>query len=129
MKAIKVNGTVQLTEKMKQDIIVADQTATARVTLWEDNVGAFNEGKSYILKSFVERVSQLTKYLSMGEDATEIVPIKDIGVVAATSHINDEEEVTLYNNCYSDHWCTSFGHTQSFLQCKARVHTLTPPLG
>ena len=66
VKTIKVNDTVQLSEKMKQDIIVADQTATARVTLWEDNVGAFNEGRSYILKNFVVRVYQSTSYLSMG---------------------------------------------------------------
>ena len=82
---------------MKQDIIVADQTATARVTLWEDNVGALHEGRSYILKNFVVRVHQSTKYLSMGGDATEIVPIEDIGVVAAASDINDEDEVTLHN--------------------------------
>ena len=78
VKVIKVNDTVQLPEKIKQDIIVADQTATARVTLRKDNVGAFNEGRSYILKNFVVRVYQSTKYLSMGGDATEIVPIEDI---------------------------------------------------
>ena len=53
MKIITVNNTVQLPEKVKQDIIVADKTATAKVTLWEDNVGAFDEGSSYILKNFV----------------------------------------------------------------------------
>ena len=53
VKIITVNNTVQLPEKVKQDIIVADKTATAKVTLWEDNVGAFDEGSSYILKNFV----------------------------------------------------------------------------
>ena len=93
VKVIKVNNTVQLPEKVKQGIIVADKTATAKVTLWEDNVGAFNEGRSHILKNFVVRMYQSTKYLSMGGDATEIVPIEDIGVVAAAFDINDEEEV------------------------------------
>ena len=79
---------------MKQDIIVADQTATARVTLWEDHVG---EGRSYILKNFVTRVYQSTKCLSMAGDATEIIPVEDISMVAAASDTNDEEEVTLHN--------------------------------
>ena len=71
VKVIKVNNPVQLVEKVKQDITVGDQTATGRVTLWEDNIGAFDEGRSYILKNFVVRVYQSTKYLSMGGDATE----------------------------------------------------------
>ena len=127
VKAIKVNDTVQLSEKMKQDIIVADQTATARVTLWEDNVGAFNEGSSYILKNFVVRVYQSTKYLSMGGDATEIVPIEDIGVVAAASDINEEEEVTLHNVVIIG--VPHLDTHKACLQCKARVESLTPPLG
>ena len=97
MKVIRVNNPVQLVEKVKQDITVADQTATARVTLREDHVGAFDEGRSYILKNFVIRVYQSTKYLGMGGDATEIIPVEDIGVVAATSDTDDEEEVTLHN--------------------------------
>ena len=123
MKAITVNGTVQLTEKMKQDIIVADQTATATVTLWEDNVGAFNEGRSYILKNFVVRMSQSTKYLNMGEDATKIVPIEDIGMVAASSDINDEEEVTLHNVVIIG--VPHLDTHKACLQCKARVEPLT----
>ena len=111
---------------MKQDIIVADQTATARVTLWKDNVGAFNEGRIYILKNFIVRVYQSTKYLSMGADDTEIVPIEDIGVVAAASDIN-EEEVTLHNVVIIGvpHWVIH----KACLQCKARVEPLTPLLG
>ena len=127
MKAIKVNDTVQLSEKMKQDIIVADQTATARVTLWEDNVGAFTEGRSYILKNFVVRVYQSTKYLSMGGDATEIVPIEDIGMVAAASDINEEEEVTLHNVVIIG--VPHLDTQKACLQCKARVKPITPPLG
>ena len=127
MKTIKVNDTVQLTEKMKRDIIVADQTATATVTLWEDNIGAFNEGSSYILKNFVVRVYQSTKYLSMGGHTTKIVPIEDISVVTAASNINDEEEVTLHNVMIIH--VTHLDTHKTCLQCKARVEPLTPPLG
>ena len=128
VKVLKVNDTVKLPEKIKQDVIVADQTTTARVTLWEDNVGAFNEGRSYILKNFVIRVYQSTKYLSMGGDATEIVPIEDIAVVAAESNINDEEEVTLYSVVIIG--VPHLDTHKACPQCKARVEpALTPPLG
>ena len=127
VKVIKVNYTVQLPEKVKQDIIVADKTATAKVTLWEDNVGAFDEGRSYILKNFVVRVYQSTKYLSMRGDATEIVPIEDIGVVAAASNINDEEEVTVHNVVILG--VPHLDTHKACSQCKARVEPLTPPLG
>ena len=38
---------------MKQDIVIAYRSATSRVTLWEEHVGAMEQGKSYILKNFV----------------------------------------------------------------------------
>ena len=81
VKAIEVNDAVQLSEKVKQDIVIADRSATSRVTLWEEHVGALKQGKSYILKNFVVRVYQSTKYLGMGGDATEIVLTDDIGEV------------------------------------------------
>ena len=57
VKVVQVNDAVQLSEKMKQDVVVADECATSRVTLWEEQVGALEQGRSYILKNFVVRVS------------------------------------------------------------------------
>ena len=39
VKAIIVHDAVQLSNKTKQDIIVADARSTAKLTLWEDHVG------------------------------------------------------------------------------------------
>ena len=99
VKAIEVNDAVQLSEKVKQDIVIADRSATSRVALWEEHVGALEQGKSYILKNFVVRVGvyQSTKYLGMGGDATEIVLTDDIGEVHVASNIQIEEVVTLKN--------------------------------
>ena len=104
---------------MKQDIVIADRSATSRVTLWEEHVGALKQGKSYILKNFVVRVYQSTKYLGMGGDTTEIVLTDDIGEVHVASNIQIEEEVTLKNVVIVGvpHLDT---HT-ACLQCKARV--------
>ena len=69
-------------------------------------------------------VYQLTKYLSMAGDATKIIPVEDIGVVAAASDTNDEDlhNVVIVGVPHLD-------KHKACLQCKARVEPLTPPLG
>ena len=39
-------------KKHKRDVIVSDQTASAKVVLWEEHVDSLQEGKSYLLKNF-----------------------------------------------------------------------------
>ena len=54
------------TGKEKQEVSVADHTCTAKLTLWEEQVGCLREGASYRLESFVVREWGGVKYLSMG---------------------------------------------------------------
>ena len=72
---------------LMQDVFIADKTGTARVTLWEENVGKVEEGRSYTLT---------TKYLTMGGVA-EVIAIEDIGTVALLPEEDSEHEVTLQN--------------------------------
>ena len=53
VKAVEVKEVEQLKEKVKQDVIVVDRSGTAKVTLWEDNVGEIEQGRSYALKNFL----------------------------------------------------------------------------
>lgn len=92
VKAVKVNDPVQLIKKTKQDIIIANDTATARLTVWEDNIGGMEEGRCYELNNYVIHVYQSTKYLSRGEDSSLLL-IEDIGVVA-----RPVEDEIVYNN-------------------------------
>ena len=124
VKAIIVHDAVQLSNKTKQDIIVADARSTAKLTLWEDHVGSLEEGRCYRLVDFVVRIWQGTKYLSRGE-SSQLLIIDDIGAVAAVA--NKEEEITYKNvtiigvpqlDCY-----------KSCLKCKARVQPGNLPLG
>ena len=110
---------------MKQDVVVADESATSRFTLWEEQVGALEQGRSYMLKNFVVRVYQSTKYLAMG-DAAEIVMTDDIGVVAVTSDTQNEE-LTLYNAVLIG--VSHLDAHRACLQCKVRVESLTPQFG
>ena len=58
-EVIEVNGG-----KRKQDISVADATATGLVILWE-SVGGLTEGASYHLVGFMTREYRSKKYLCM----------------------------------------------------------------
>ena len=71
------------------------KTATARLTLWEEHVGAVDESRSYTLKNLIVRVYQSTKYLTMGGEAAEIFRFDDIGTVAIQPDGNCEDNITL----------------------------------
>jgi hypothetical protein len=51
IKALRVDDPVQIpTGKMKQDVIVGDNTGTTRLTLWEEDIGSMEQGNSYKLQ-------------------------------------------------------------------------------
>ena len=58
VKAIAVKDPTQIGDKTKQDILIADKTGTAKVSLWEDHVNALIEHDSYCLKNFMVREYQ-----------------------------------------------------------------------
>ncbi len=54
--------------KTKQDIVVADTLASARVTLWEDDVGKLKKDSSYKFTNFVVRTYAKQIYISLPKD-------------------------------------------------------------
>ena len=56
------------TGKQKQHVYVADHSSTAKVTLWEEQVGILHDQTSYKLENIVVREFGGTKYLSMGSE-------------------------------------------------------------
>ena len=51
IKALRVDDPVQIPSgKMKQDVIVGDNTRTTRLTLWEEDIGSMEQGNSYKLQ-------------------------------------------------------------------------------
>ena len=65
------------TGKQKQDVYVADHSSTAKVILWEEQVGILHDKTSYKLENFVVREFGGTKYLSMGSES-KVIPIEEI---------------------------------------------------
>ena len=92
-KAVRIGDleTVR-TGKQKQEVIVADQTDTIQVTLWEDNVGRLKLGETYYLGNFVVREWGGGKYLAMYAEST-IEKVDELRNVVNPSH--DEEKILL----------------------------------
>ena len=90
VKVLEVKETVPIAGKRKQDIIIADQTGTAKVSLWEEHIDTMRDGACYQLKNFTIRDFQSTRYLSMSKEGTEIT-----STVAQQS--DTEEVITLEN--------------------------------
>ena len=126
VKAIVVKEPDSVGDKQRQDVIVADETGTARVCLWEDDINKLVENSSYRLQNFTVSEYQSTKYLSVAREGTEIVSIADIGIVSEA--VRDEHECTTINNVQVI-GVPLLDKYRACLQCKARVEPLTPPLG
>ena len=77
------------TGKLKQDIIVADESAAIKLTLWEDDVGNAQEKNSYELKQMMVKTFNRAKLLSYPKLGGTIVEIDDIG------NVTDHDETTL----------------------------------
>ena len=85
--------------KTKQDIVVADSTGKATVTVWEGNVGRLQERKSYKLNKLEVRSYQGKQYLSFPSTASQddISDIED-SIDVVTSEEDDDDlikEVTV----------------------------------
>lgn len=104
------------TGKEKQEISVADQSSTAKVTLWEEQVGSLKEGASYQLEGFVVKEWGGVKYLSFGGES-KILPIDDIVFVKVSNTEKTIEDVQIMAvpqlHCY-----------KACLRCKARVESV-----
>ena len=126
IKAMELKDETQVGGKVKRDVSVADESGTARVSVWERNVNVMEKDRSYCLKNFMVREYQNTKYLTMAKEGSEIIPIEDIGIVADKGERDDElwviNNVTVAGVPYFDTY-------KSCLQCKARVEPQTERLG
>lgn len=127
VKAIVVKEQVQITEKVKQDVIVANSAGSAKVTLWKDQVGCFELGRSYLLMDFLVHVYLSNKYISRGK-GSELRLIDDIGPVAGTTVCSAVDEVTVLKQV-TIIGVPELDSYKSCLKYKARVELLSSRLG
>ena len=81
--------------KTKQEVYVADATAVANVTIWEDDVNTFTPGCSYQLNRFSVRSYRGKKHLSYPPTGASYEQIDDIGDVMDESDDLDSNDTTI----------------------------------
>ena len=126
-KVKEVKDAEAIGDKLKQDVILADSTGFAKLTLWEEYVTSLIEGRSYRFKNLVVKSYQSSKYLSRGE-GTDVDSINDIGIVATTSCVAEECCSTTLNNCI----VVGVPELETYklcLKCKSRVEPVSSLLG
>lgn len=74
--------------KKKQDLVIADSSGSARLTVWEEVIGKVVKGKSYRFIGMMVREFKGRKFLSTSKTDSKVEEIGDIGEVEV-----DEEEV------------------------------------
>lgn len=129
VKVVVVNEPVTVTGgKTKQDLVVADSTSTARLTLWEEKVHSMDLDQSYTLTNVVVRKYQDKKYLSFPRNGSSVDAIDDIGhVIEYDPEDDDEQSRELRKPVVVA--VQLFDTYKSCLICKARVECTSPPLG
>lgn len=101
MKAIREEDIEEVPGGKKiQNIVIADKTATARLTVWEAEIGKIEAGKSYDLTGLVVREFRGRKFLSTSKEKSNIVDAEDIGEVADET-ASDNSPTNMTNPSYS----------------------------
>ena len=110
---------------LKQDCVVGDATGTAKITVWEDNVGLFTVDESYKLSGAMVQSLKGNKYLSIPKYDFTVEPIDDIGTVnisTETDEIRILEDVEVRGVKFFDSYKGC--HT-----CKGKVTPTTEKVG
>ena len=82
-KVIRIEDPIKVSPNLrKQNVTIADSTAAAKITLWEDSIGKLSVNKSYRFSRFTVRIFRSDKYLSLPRDGAMFEEVPDIGEVA-----------------------------------------------
>ena len=115
--------------KKKQDVIISDQSGTAIVQLWEENLDSL-KGESCILKAFRIAEYDNMKYLAMSRETSEVLPTDDIVdavQLSPTQAITDNTFVNIKNpRIAAVYKLESF---KMCIRCRSRVEPGMAPLG
>ena len=73
---------------VKQDVVIADSTSAAKITVWEADIGCLVEGTSYCFNDVVREYQQ-SKYLSLPIEGATVVEIGEMGEVCEDDIADD----------------------------------------
>ena len=115
------------TGKLKQDLIIADTTATATRTLWEGDVNMLLQNKSYQMNKLLVKSHLGKKHLSIASTGSTIEEIDDLqNVVTSPKQSSDDEEFYTAVNVVG---VQQLEATCPCINCKKGIEASTEPLG
>ena len=79
IKVLRISEKQEVKAELeKQDITISDATGTARLTLWQENIGKLDVDDSYEIKDLIVNSYNGTKYLTSPKSGCTITPLDDI---------------------------------------------------
>ena len=128
-KAISVHKPIMVAGgKTKQDIIIADATSTAPLTLWETDVDCLIEGNTYSFTNLLVRTFQGKKQLSAPKHAA-IVSDDDITDVASAESSDSDSDSSMTLKNAEIIAVPVFSSYTACLTCKAKVEPKSAKVG
>ncbi len=119
---------MEIGNKKKQEVLVADNSGAMAVTLWEERIDSLEKNNSYKLSKFLVREFNMMKSLSLSrQGAIELVD--DIGEVVKA---RDNDDLKAVSSLF-DATILAVEELVTFIVCpkcaNGRVDPLTPPNG
>ena len=93
-KVVRVDESVKVAGGIsKQDVVIADSTLVAKITLWERDIGSVVEGSLTALVRLWCVAISIWKYLSAPKEGALIMEIEDVGEVVEDDLAEDSVTV------------------------------------
>ena len=128
-KVVRIHDAIQVAGgKLKQEIVIADSSATATLTLWETDVGAVKLDGTYCFSNLVVKTFQGKKELSAPQDAT-ITTAEDISDVAEEADSAHDDDPTHHMDNIEVIGVPVFSSYTSCITCKSKVDAKTSKIG
>lgn len=102
----------------KQEVVVADSSAPARITLWENDINSLEEDQCNFFPLMNVRSFKDEKYLTKPRDSPIVEPIQDMGEVAE----DDLPQETTTLSGVEIIGVQSLQHYSACIACDAKVH-------
>lgn len=77
---------------MKLDCVIADHTDVIKITLWDNQISAVEDRKTYKIEKGKVRTFQGEKYVTLNEDSVITLTKKEMSVVPEFSQVIEEEK-------------------------------------
>ena len=110
--------------KLKQEVILADSTATAMITLWETDVNMLIEGKSYQMSKLVVRSFLGKQHLSFPPTGSTLEEIDHLeNVIIPDTPLDDDDDEYLVAVTVTG--IQQFEYVYTCINCKKPVRATT----